>query len=355
MLGIDNPHADRSTQPSDRIRLSVVIPCRNENQFIGACIRSLIQQDVKERFEIVVADGISTDGTRDTLERVRRCDSRIRVIDNPQQIASTGLNYAIATAKGELVIRTDAHTVYPPDYLSRCLHAIDVRSAWSVGGPQLAASDTSLGRAIAAAYQSSFAVGGAKCHYADHEGPVDHVYLGCWRRHAFLRVGAFDTALVRNQDVEFDLRVSDAGGELWQSPTIQSHYYVRRSLQALFRQNMQFGFWKVQVAVRHPSQLKLRHLAPALFIVMLLSLSIASLLSSSVALNALLVLVAVYFGFVGLGAIRIGLESSARIGVLIPFVLPCYHLGYGYGFLHGIVNLLLGRSKILSQFRKLTR
>ena len=337
------------------ILCSIVVPCRNEVSCIEDCIKSLLKQENVGEFEVIVADGMSTDGTRNTLEQIRRSDCRIRVIDNPQQIASTALNYAIAIAIGEVIIRTDAHTIYPPDYVSRCIRTMETCGAWSVGGPQIAASDKPLGHAIAAAYQSSFAVGGARCHYTDHEGPVDHVYLGCWRRYAFSRVGAFDTALVRNQDVEFDLRVSDAGGGLWQSPVIQSQYFVRRSLQALFRQNMQFGYWKVQVVARHPSQMKLRHFAPAGFILTLLFLAVACLCAMAPAQNLLLTLALAYFAFIGLGTIRIGHGTSPQTRLLLPLVLPCYHFGYGYGFLRGMLHALLGQSRQLPQFQRLTR
>lgn len=334
--------------------VSVVIPCRNERDFILPCLQSLLSQSPGVTFEVIVADGMSSDGTREILETFRESDSRIRVIDNPRQIASTALNAATACARGDIIVRIDVHTAYPHDYLMRCVESVRCGDAWTVGGPQVAASESALGRAIAAAYQSPFAVGGAKCHFAEYEGPVDHVYLGCWQRRAFNRVGGFDTALIRNQDVELDLRVADAGGGLWQSPNIQCRYQVRRSLQALTRQNIQFGYWKVQVAQRHPMQLKLRHLIPALFIATVACLSFASLFLPAAAV-LLVAIVSIYACFVALGTIVIGIRGSAALAAFIPIVLPCYHLGYGYGFLRGVWAYTVGRVEVTDGFRQLTR
>lgn len=334
--------------------VSVVIPCRNEYGFIEACLQSVLSQAPGVPFEVIIADGMSSDGTRELLTRLRENDSRIRVIDNPRQIASTALNCAVACSRGDIIVRIDVHTTYPPNYLAQCVASVRRDGAWSVGGPQVATSDTRLGRTIAATYQSAYAVGGAKCHFADYEGPVDHVYLGCWKREAFNQVGAFDTALIRNQDVELDLRVSDAGGGLWQTPAIQCKYHVRRSLQALTRQNMQFGYWKFQVVRRHPSQFKIRHLLPAMFLVAVTGLMLTGIFSM-LGVYALLLLSVVYASFVLAGTITIARVEQLGVAVLTPLVLPCYHFGYGYGFLHGLADYILGRRQATTQFARLTR
>lgn len=334
--------------------VSVVIPCRNESEFIENCLRTVLQQNPGVSYEVIVADGMSTDGTREILRDVQKREPQIRIIDNPRQIASTALNCAVACARGRIIVRIDVHTIYPSDYLAQCIETVQQDNVWTVGGPQVATSDTRLGRTIAATYQSAYAVGGAKCHFADYEGPVDHVYLGCWKREAFNNVGGFDTALIRNQDVELDLRVADAGGGLWQTPAIQSRYHVRRSLQALARQNMQFGYWKFQVVRRHPRQFKVRHLLPAIFIVAVTCLVLAGLFSET-GLYALLGLIGLYLAFVVVGTIAIARVERPGVAMLTPFVLPCYHFGYGYGFLHGLAAFIIGRRGAMARFGKLTR
>ena len=170
---------------------------------------------------------------------------RLKVIDNPGRIVSIGLNAAIRAARGQIIIRMDAHTAYAPDYVARCLEVLEKTGADNVGGPWLATGDGYVGRAIAAAFQSSFAVGGARGHDANYEGPVDTVYLGCWSKETFERFGYFDEELVRNQDDEHNLRITRGGGKVYQSPKIKSWYRLRGTLAALFKQYMQYGYWKV--------------------------------------------------------------------------------------------------------------
>ncbi len=334
--------------------VSVVIPCRNELGYIEPCIESVLRQDLDGSMEIIVADGMSDDGTRETLQEVQHRNSSLRVVDNPRRIASTGLNRAVAIARGEVIVRIDVHTHYPSDYISRCIKSVAQGQGWTVGGPQVATSDTLLGRSIAAAYQSPFAVGAAKCHFADYEGPVDHIYLGCWKRETFDQTGGFDSALIRNQDVELDLRVAAAGGVLWQSRSIKCRYQVRRTLQALFFQNMQFGYWKIQVVNRHPLQFKARHLIPPLFILALAFLAFASPFVPAASLGVAVVL-GLYGAFVAAGTLKIALDKGLKVGTPIPLVLPCYHFGYGYGMLRGLWDHSMGRDGASASFARLTR
>src|SRR6266516_3597262 len=250
-------------QSSIRPKVSIVIPCRNEADHIERCISSILAQEQPDGgFEIIVADGMSDDGTREVVEgmiaRLRSTglqttdhrttdhgttDPRtegngqwsvvsrppVRLIDNPGRICSTGLNAAIRTAQGEIIIRMDAHTEYAADYIVRCVKTLEETGADNVGGPWIAKGNGYVSRAIAAAFQSPFAVGGARSHALNHEGPVDSVYLGCWRRGTFERFGYFDEELVRNQDDEHNLRIIRGGGKIWQSTKIKSWYRPRGS------------------------------------------------------------------------------------------------------------------------------
>jgi succinoglycan biosynthesis protein ExoA len=203
--------------------VSIVLPCRNERDHIESCIRSILMQEPPlGGFEVIVADGMSNDSTREILERLAEENACLRIIDNRCGIVSTGLNEAIKAAAGKIIIRMDAHTEYAPDYVRRCIAVLEETRADNVGGPWLAKGTGLIGGAIAGAFQSSFAVGGARGHNATYEGIVDTVYLGCWPREVFDRVGLFDEELVRNQDDEFNLRLTRAGGKIWQSPRIKS-------------------------------------------------------------------------------------------------------------------------------------
>src|SRR5439155_8698446 len=231
------------------------------------CIQSILAQDPPEGgMEIIAADGMSTDGTRESLEQMARQHPQLRVLSNPGRIVSTGLNTAIRAARGEIIVRMDAHTTYAPDYVRQCLAVMNETGADNVGGPMRTTAGTFMERAIRAVFHSAFAVGGARSHQADYEGYVDTVIYGCWKKSVFEQIGFFDEELVRNQDDEHNLRLTRAGGKIYQSPSIRSWYHVRGSLKTLFRQYMQYGYWKALVIRKHRSPASFRHLVPGTFV-----------------------------------------------------------------------------------------
>ena len=179
---------------------------------------SILAQDLAGiDWEVIVADGMSDDGTRAILDRYARREPRIRVLDNPARAVPAGLNAAIRAARGEIILRMDAHTAYAPDYVRRCLDALQATGAANVGGPARTKPRGYWGRAIAAAYHSPVACGGARFHDPNYEGWADTVPYGCWRKSTLLEIGLFDETLVRNQDDELNLRLCRAGGRVWQS------------------------------------------------------------------------------------------------------------------------------------------
>jgi succinoglycan biosynthesis protein ExoA len=339
----------------------VVVPCRNEISHIEACVRSILQQeDPPGGIEVLVAEGISEDGTRKLLEQLTREDSRIRVIENRGRIASTGLNAAIRSAKAKTIVRMDAHTEYAPDYVKRCVEVLQRTGADNVGGPARTRSETYLQSAVAAAYHSPFSVGGARFHVVDHEGYVDTVPYGCWRKEAFERFGYFDEELARNQDDEHNLRIIRAGGKIWQSPQIRSWYRPRASLVALFRQYMQYGYWKVRVIQKHKLPASWRHLVPGASLVILTLLLLAFLFSLPLgwwpfAIVPLLSAVCSYGVCVLAASIHTASKSEWRLLPILPLVFPCYHFGYGYGFLRGIWDFMIRGKQPGKQFVQLTR
>ena len=323
--------------------VSVIVPCRNEREHIEACVRSILaQQPPPGGFEIIVADGMSDDGTWDTLTRLAEEDPRVRVVDNPGRIVSTALNEGIRTARGGIIARMDAHTEYAPDYICQCLAVLHETGADNVGGPWVAKGDGFVGQAIAAAFQSPFAVGGARGHDPNYAGPVDLVYLGCWPRQVFDRIGLFDEELVRNQDDEFNLRQMLAGGKIWQSPRIKSWYKPRGSLGALFRQYMQYGYWRVRVIQKHKMPASLRHLVPGTFVLLFIMLALASPWWSLAAWSWLGLASAYVMGNVAASFLTAA-RCQWKFLPILPLVFACYHFAYGYGFLHGIWDFCILR------------
>lgn len=397
-----------------------MIPCRNEAAHIEACLTAVLNQHAPDGgFEVIVADGMSDDGTREILARLAkevggqlsevnvsvapsllRLDrgegqgevspssaaaiaipsasshqpsalSRgptLRVIDNPGRIVSKGLNAAILASRGDIIVRMDAHTQYAPDYLARCVQALEETGADNVGGPWVASGEGCISKAIAAAFQSPFAVGGARGHDPAHQGLVDTVYLGCWRKVAFEKFGFFDEELVRNQDDEHNLRIIRGGGKIYQSPNIMSRYRPRGSLKALCKQYMQYGYWKVRVIQKHRLPASFRHLVPGVFvltIMLLFLLSALTFLSASVSPRSsilyslsswlLMAILGLYAACVVAASFVTAAKTGWKLFWILPLVFPCYHCSYGYGFLRGVWDFVIRRRGTRETFSNLTR
>lgn len=336
--------------------VSVIIPCRNERRHLAGFLDSVLAQECPGLdAEILVADGMSDDGTRDLLAKYASKHPQIRVIDNPARFVSQGLNQAIRAARGAIILRMDAHTEYASDYLAQCVRTLSESGAANVGGPARTRARGYVQSAIRLAYHSPFACGGARFHDENYEGVVDTVTYGCWRRETLIDIGLFDEELVRNQDDELNLRLRRAGKVVWQSPSIRSWYYPRASLQALFQQYSQYGYWKVRVIQKHKLPASLRHLVPGGFVGALLAAGVLSPFW----------LPATWF-FLGLIGIYLASTLAASLWTcrashnwrylpVMPAVYAAYHLGYGWGFLQGIMAFGLRFQRAGAGFSALTR
>jgi len=334
--------------------VSIVVPCRNEASHIEACALSVLTQQVGSlKVELIVADGRSNDGTREILNGLAAKDARLRVVDNPRQIVSTGLNAAISEATGQVIIRMDAHTVYASDYVRQCVEVLEQTGADNVGGPWIARGNGYVGSAIAAAFQSRFAVGGARAHNPNYEGELDSVYLGCWRRDVFERIGKFDEQLVRNQDDEFNLRLVRLGGRIWQSPRSRSWYQVRSSLKDLCRQYVQYGYWKVRVIQKHSLPASVRHVIPGTFVASLATLILLTPFGA-IPRYGLVLLAGTYTLCLAVASLVTAAQNRLSFLPILPIVFACYHLSYGIGFLKGIWDFRIrGRASPFAE--RLTR
>lgn len=351
-----HPQAAQIAAATHAPRVSIVVPCRNERSRIEAALASMLgQTDVNGGIEIIVADGVSDDGTREILDRMAAADARLRIIDNPHRIVSTGLNRAIEAARGEFVVRMDMHSVYAPDYVACCLAALQRSGAQNVGGPARTRADSFFQRANALAYHSPFSAGGARFHDPDYEGWVDTVTYGCWRRQTLLDLGLFDEQLVRNQDDELNLRLVRGGGRIWQTPAIRSWYFPRASMAGLFRQYQQYGYWKVAVIRKHRLPASVRHLVPGAFVAALLVLGVLSAVSASARLALALLVVAYLLANGAASAVTCRRAPNRRYLGVMPFVFAAYHVGYGWGFLRGVIDFLVLKRGSADAFHKLTR
>jgi succinoglycan biosynthesis protein ExoA len=326
--------------PREYPSVSVLIPVRNEASFIERSLKAVIEQDYpRDCLEVLIADGLSGDTTREVIESLKRQhpDLSLTVFDNHGKLVATGMNAALRQAKGEVIIRVDGHTIIAPDYIRECVAALQRSNADNVGGRMDAVSESMFGHAVALATSSSFGVGAGRFHYSDQEEWVDTVYMGAWPREVFERVGLFDEEQVRNQDDEFNYRLLSHGGRILLSPRIKSKYYNRSTLGSLWRQYFQYGYWKIRVMQKHPRQMRPRQFVPALFVAVLL-VALMLLPFSSFGKYLTLLVVGSYLISNSIASMLVTRSKGWRLLPLLPVAFATLHLGYGCGFLIGLVR-----------------
>ncbi len=327
----------RTRLSEDQPVVSVVIPMRNEESSIGACLDAVLAQDYpSDRMEVLVVDGGSDDGSVTVVESYAARDGRVRVLHNPLGIVPPALNLAIRQARGEVIVRVDGHTRIDADYVSRGVETLGRTAADNVGGPMTAVGGGTLGDAVARVTSSRFGVG-SYFHYGTEEREVDTVYLGTWPRSVFDKIGLFDEELVRNQDDELNYRLRKAGGRVVMNPAIRSHYQNRQSFRHLAKQYFQYGMWKVRVLQKHPMQMSWRHFVPPGFVFGLLVTASLGLWVSWIGLvgGALGLL---YLALIGVLAIRLSGRDGVFATVAAFAAFAIVHLGWGAGFLVGLVR-----------------
>lgn len=315
--------------------VTVGMPCLNEARFIEACVRSVQAQTYpRDRIEILVADGGSTDGTRDILARLAREDPRIRILDNPEGIQAVGMNRIIAQARGEALVRMDVHAEYAPTYIERCIAVLEKTGADNVGGAQRCRGRTLFQEAVCAALQSPLGVGGAAYRDPNREGFVDTVFLGAFRREAFERIGPYDPKAITNEDAEVNQRLVQAGGRIYLSPEIEVFYSPRESFPALARQYYRYGRGRARTLLKHRRLLKLRPAVPFLALVCAVALL-------AIAPRWALGAGALYAVLAGLEALRVGRGLPAAGVALVWLVFPVLQASQGVGFGVGLVRYVL--------------
>lgn len=253
------------TTGANRPLVSVIVPMRNESDWIDRCLATVFAQDYpQDQLELLVVDGMSDDGSYEALRAIAAREPRLRVFRNPRKIVPSSLNLAIRAARGEVLARVDAHTEIAPDYLRTGVDLLARTGAWNVGGPMVKIGGGPVGDAIARAMSSRFGIG-SYFQFATQDREADTVYMGMWPRRVFETVGLFDEELVRNQDDELSYRIRKAGGRILVSPAMRSRYQNRQSWRKLVRQFYEYGLWKTRVLQKHPRQMSVRHFVPPAF------------------------------------------------------------------------------------------
>src|ERR1043165_7721541 len=223
-------------------RVTIAMPAYNEERYIEACIASVQAQDYpRHLIEILIADGRSTDRTREIVDRLSAADPRIHLIDNPARLQAAGLGQMVKQATGDIIVRMDVHCEYAPDYVRRCVEVLERTGADNVGGAQRAKAKTWFQRALCAALASPIGVCNERYRNSDEEGFVDTVILGAFRRKVFETVGLWDPGAVTNEDAELNQRILDSGGQIYLSRDIVVHYFPRDSYESLAKQYYKYG------------------------------------------------------------------------------------------------------------------
>lgn len=320
------------------IRVSIVVPCYNEQRTIAYLLSALYKQDFPlNDMEVVIADGMSTDNTRGEIDTFYRehPEIKISVIDNVKRIIPSGLNLAIMFARGEYIVRLDAHSMPNENYITRCVRTLDEGRAENVGGVWeiKPGADNFPARSIALAASHRLGVGDARYRYTNKAEFVDTVPFGAFRRELIDRIGPFDETLQTNEDYEFNTRIRQAGGMIWLDPEIKSIYFARATYSALAKQYWRYGFWKVRMLRKYPGSIRWRQALPPLFILSLIGLGLLSLFSQ-VALYILcleLVLYVIILIFVGVEVALKNRQLAVLFGV--PAAIATMHITWGSAFL----------------------
>ena len=326
--------------------VTIVIPCRNEEKFIGKCLDSIVANDYpKDRLEVFVLDGRSEDSTRQILQRYEDAHEHITVLDNPNKTTPYAFNIGIGKATGDVIMLMGAHSTYRTDYISNGAAGLRKHEADAVGGilKILPTDETRIGKAIAQAMSNPFCVGPAYYKTGVNEPRwVDTVFGGCYRKNVFERLGLFNEALTRGQDMEFNVRLRKAGGRILLMPSIISYYYPRSSFMSFCRHTLRNGVWAIYpMKFTKHIPVSWRHFVPLLFVASLITTGALSFLSSwflwlfGLILGSYSIL-ALYF------SLKLAIQKrEISYLVTLPVVFGVFHFCYGLGSIWGALKLLL--------------
>jgi len=332
------PAGNQDRSQGETIAVSIIIPMRNEEQYIGPCLDSVLANDFPhEQYEILVADGESEDHSREVVLGKTAKYPGIHLLHNPGRFVPSGMNICIRQARGRYIIRMDAHSEYPPDYITNCVSELQRTGAGNVGGRCITrpGAHTVMAKAIALFTQTRVGVGNAHYHLGEGGRYVDTVPFGAFPREVFDRVGLYREELIRNQDFELNARIRRAGYAIYLSNKISNVYYNSATFRKFMRQAWMNGIWLPRMWVGCPSSFCWRHAAPLGLAGGLLGSLLIGLLYRPL-LWAGLAGLALYLAVTLATAGAIGARNGWKCSPCVALVMPCYHFLYGFGTLMGL-------------------
>jgi glycosyltransferase involved in cell wall biosynthesis len=329
--------------------ISIIIPTLNEKEFIHNCINSVLKFEIPKQYfiEILIIDGMSVDGTREIIKNYCLQDQRIHLLDNPKVFQCSAINIGILTSKGEYILRLDAHSQYPTNYLTSLLQDYYESNADNVGGIFITkpGNDSFQATLVQALTTHPFGVGDAAFRTGGKAGYVDTVPYGFFKRALFNKLGLFDERLTRNEDYEFNQRLIKSGGKIWCNPDIHIYYYNQPTLIGLYKKQFnKEAPYNVYTWYIAPYTFAIRHAIPGLFTMSILA-GIILIFISNIFKWIFIITAFIYSIF----AIYASLQQAKRYKnifhlLFLPGAFFIFHFIYGLGIISGLINLVLNRS-----------
>ena len=337
------------------MKVSVVIPCRNEKAFVGRCIEAIYNSELPEHVhvKVIVVDGMSNDGTREELDRLQTIYTSLNVVDNIQQLTPIAFNLGIHYCDFDFLQIIGARHIITANYISKSIDIlINKPEIWCVGGKIKNVFTTEDSQVISEAMSTSFGMGLGNFRTLNESSFTDTVTSPMYPKFVFEKIGYFDEQLVRNQDDDFNFRVNKAGGKIWFESEIALDYYVRSNYSGLMKQFYQYGYWKVFVNTKHKTVTTWRQLIPPVFVLYVFSIVFLPFLPFLFTLFYSLpfILYLILLVFVSL---RCAKKSTSVLAFIRTFII--LHFSYGSGYLHGILNFIILKRKPSKNQMRLSR
>jgi len=337
------------------VKVSVVIPCRNEEKNIEACIHAIYSNSIckKETIEVLVIDGMSDDNTRSILNNLKTPYPTLNIIDNEKKVSPVAFNLGIENATGQFIQIIGARQIISENYLEKAVEFLENNpNIWCIGGAVENIYENSTSEIISKAMDTPFGVGGGNFRILKESSYVDTVGTPMYPIWVFQKIGYFDEALVRNQDDEFNFRVTSNGGKIYLFTDISIKYYVRADYSTLYKQYYQYGYWKVYVNKKVGSITSLRQLAPSILISAIIIGLFLTLLHPLLG-----ILYSIGLTLYLLGAIYFSATKSTNFIEFVSIIYTFFilHFGYGFGYLKGILDFIILGKKPTSKNTELSR
>jgi glycosyltransferase involved in cell wall biosynthesis len=319
-------------------KVSVIVPCYNEQSTIRPLLEALRSQTFpRPEMEVIIADGMSTDRTRQAIASFQNDfpDLEVRLVDNTARTIPAGLNCAIEAARGEFIVRLDAHSKPYPDYVANCVKVHAAGGGDNVGGVWeiQPGAQTWIANSIAVAASHPLGVGDAMYRLAASASEVDTVPFGSYRRTLIEKIGAYNESLLTNEDYEFNTRIRKSGGRVWLDPSIRSIYFSRSTLGELIRQYWRYGFWKWRMLRRFPDTIRWRQALPPLFVLSLIGLALISILFPIASWLFVAELIFYFSVLLLAGAYAAWKHRKPYLLFGLPLAISAMHFAWGSGFL----------------------